>query len=200
MQIFLWIIGALVVVILVLSVLILLCILILKLSKNRLSTSKQSVIVRPEIVKPINAFDESNLVFARISSPSVITVSEYPLQKASIKKPERKRSSNKKSSWASKYFDPNHSSFNDTVLPLTEMEDVSDRNTTPCHAISGFSKKRSREFVDRDPPSDESKCDYLDPMDLNFSQLRNMYTASDNFHQSNQTDWPIKNFTVATYA
>ncbi|OZC10904.1 hypothetical protein X798_02048 [Onchocerca flexuosa] len=174
MQIFLWIIGALVVVILVLSVLILLCILILKLSKNRLSTSKQSVIVRPEIVKPINAFDESNLVFARISSPSVITVSEYPLQKASIKKPERKRSSNKKSSWAS--------------------------NTTPCHAISGFSKKRSREFVDRDPPSDESKCDYLDPMDLNFSQLRNMYTASDNFHQSNQTDWPIKNFTVATYA
>ncbi|VDK64306.1 unnamed protein product [Onchocerca ochengi] len=104
-------------------------------------------------------------------------VPEYPLQKVNITKPERKRSSNKKSSWAS--------------------------NTIQCHAISGCSKKRSREFVDRDPPSDESKCDYLDPSDLNLSQFRNIYTARNSYQtekQLNQTDWPVKNSTVATYA
>lgn len=76
-------------------------------------------------------------------------------------------------------------------------------DTIQCHAISGCSKKRSREFVDRDPPSDESKCDYLDPSDLNLSQFRNIYTARNSYQtekQLNQTDWPVKNSTVATYA
>lgn len=85
---------------------------------------------------PINISDESNQVFARVSSPSVIMVPEYPLQKVNITKPERKRSSNKKSSWASSKCRVIFEnililitvSLNDTVLPLTEMGHVPDKN------------------------------------------------------------------------
>lgn len=69
------------------------------------------------------------------------------------------------------------------------------------YAFSGRSKQRNGHFVDRDPPSDESKCDYLDPLDLNLSQLHDIYIANSNHHQSKQTDWlPNNKSTVTTYA
>ncbi|VBB29519.1 unnamed protein product [Acanthocheilonema viteae] len=96
--------------------------------------------------------DESN---ARISTPSIIAVPEYPLQNTNIDELERNRASSKKSNWMS----------------------------------------------DRDPPSDESKCDYLDPLDLNFNQLHDIYIARSNHYQSKQTNWPSNNeSTVITYA
>ncbi|MCP9263201.1 hypothetical protein DINM_006541 [Dirofilaria immitis] len=122
----------------------------------------------------LSTFDESSKVFARISSPSVIAVPEYPLRKVGIMESERNRSLYKKSNWMS--------------------------NTTPRHALSGRSKQRNWHFVDRDPPSDESKSDYLDPLDLNLSQLHDIYIANNSYQQSRQTDQPPNESIVTTYA
>lgn len=65
MQLYVWIIAAFLAATLTLSVLILCCILILKLPKNRLRASRRSIIVRPEIAKPINAFGA--LIFLKIN-------------------------------------------------------------------------------------------------------------------------------------
>uniref|UniRef100_A0A915Q7G7 Uncharacterized protein n=1 Tax=Setaria digitata TaxID=48799 RepID=A0A915Q7G7_9BILA len=163
MKIYVWIISASIAATLVLSLLILCCILILKLPRNRLRTSTRSIIVRPEVAKPINAFEESSRVYARISSASIITLPQYPLQKNGIRGPESRRPSNKKSNW-----------------------------------ISGPSEQRNGHFVDRDPPSDQSKCDYLDPLDLNLSKLHDIYISGNNYHQSKQTGWPTSSKTTAT--
>uniref|UniRef100_A0A1I8F0Y4 Uncharacterized protein n=1 Tax=Wuchereria bancrofti TaxID=6293 RepID=A0A1I8F0Y4_WUCBA len=218
MQIYLWIIAAFLATILILSVVILCYILILKLTKNRLYTSRRPIIVRPETAKPINAFDESVEVYDEIPKPSVITVSKYPLHKANIKnvEPERNRASSRKSNWLSEYFDLNYRSSNDTSLSLKEIRKLGHFENkgflehpkhrlsyiyiTLCYIFFG-PQQRSGYFVDRDPPSDESKCDYLDPLDLNLSQLHNIYIAGGNYHSLKQTDaLPNNEPTVTTSA
>ncbi|VDO24872.1 unnamed protein product [Brugia timori] len=69
-----------------------------------------------------------------------------------------------------------------------------------CYIFFG-SQQRIGYFVDRDPPSNESKCDYLDPLDLNLSQLHNIYIAGGNHHLLKQMDTLRNNEpTVTTYA
>lgn len=65
-------------------------------------------------------------------------------------------------------------------------------------AFSGRSKQCNRHFVDRDPPSDESKSDYLTPLDLNLGELCNIYIASPNYYHSMQTVRPSKDESIVT--
>ncbi|CAG9535071.1 unnamed protein product [Cercopithifilaria johnstoni] len=72
---------------------------------------------------------------------------------------------------------------------------------TPYSIFSGRSKQQNGHFVDRDPPSDESKCDYLDPLDLNLSQLHDIYIASNNpYHPKQIKCLPSNEYTVTTYS
>ncbi|EJW88709.1 hypothetical protein WUBG_00382 [Wuchereria bancrofti] len=184
------------------------------LTKNRLYTSRRPIIVRPETAKPINAFAhfkfcdkklpgmshsklpyESVEVYDEIPKPSVITVSKYPLHKANIKnvEPERNRASSRKSNWLSGHFE------NKGFLEHPKHR-LSYIYITLCYIFFG-PQQRSGYFVDRDPPSDESKCDYLDPLDLNLSQLHNIYIAGGNYHSLKQTDaLPNNEPTVTTSA
>uniref|UniRef100_A0A1I7VWE3 Uncharacterized protein n=1 Tax=Loa loa TaxID=7209 RepID=A0A1I7VWE3_LOALO len=171
--------------------------------------------------------NESSEVYARISSPTVNTISKFPSRKADIRESEQSRAPNRKFNWMSgerkelfrEYYDLNYRLPNDTSSLTTQenatmsiktasvLEFWSSRkffivvHITPYSAFSGRSKQRSGHFVDRDPPSDESKCDYLDPLDLNLSKLHDTYIASSNYHHSKQTDWPSNNESIViTYA
>lgn len=176
MKIYVWIIIALVAAALILSVVVLCFILILKLTRDRIRASRRSITVRPKIAKPIDAFDESSAPYARISSPSVIIMPEYPLQSSnSIRELERSRSSSRKSNG---------------------------KPDRPRYTFSSRSKRRSEHFVDRDPPSDESKCDYLDPLDLDLGRLHAAYIANNNNNNPSKLTNrpPIDEFLTSTCA
>nr|CDP95945.1 Bm1326, isoform b [Brugia malayi] len=82
------------------------------------------------------------------------------------------------------------------------IKDVeSERSRASSRKPNWISEQRIGYFVDRDPPSNESKCDYLDPLDLNLSQLHNIYIAGGNHHLLKQMDTLRNNEpTVTTYA
>ncbi|VDN25603.1 unnamed protein product [Gongylonema pulchrum] len=177
MRIYAWIIVALVAITLISSVLLVCLILILKLAKNRVRDSGRSITVRPKMASPIDAYGmilirffvnrksiisrpEYDTPYDRIASPSVIVMPEYPVQNSSnsIREPERYRSSSTKSNG---------------------------KPERQRYTFSSRSKRRSEHFVDRDPPSDESRCDYLDPLDLDLGRLHQIYISNNNNNNNN---------------
>ncbi|VDN85188.1 unnamed protein product [Brugia pahangi] len=140
--------------------------------------------------------NESIEVHDEILKPSVITVFEYPNNhKANIKnvESERNRASSRKPNWISDHFENKgflgHLKHKPSYIYIIL-----------CYIFFG-SQQRIGYFVDRDPPSNESKCDYLDPLDLNLSQLHNIYIAGGNHHLLKQMDTLRNNEpTVTTYA
>ncbi|VDN04569.1 unnamed protein product [Thelazia callipaeda] len=164
MKINVWIIILLAAVTVILFTVIVLIFLIVKLIRNRIRPSRSSVVVRPKIAKPIDAFDESVASYSRMPIASVVIPSQNQSQKTNSNEIQQYRTSSKKSSWVS--------------------------DTSRRYALTGHSKHRNEHFVDRDPPSHDSRCDYLDPLDLDLGELQEIQINNFQTRYKN-TDRPV---------